>query len=208
MYDLPHSENMDIAAFIDAEMRRQGINQSDLQRMSGISQATLSRTLSGATIPETKTLKKIFNALGIDPMYAAGKHELEPAPDLKGTVPLINDVPAGDFREMIDNLTPGEGERVTTSYPIRRHTFALRVKGDSMEPDFPAGIILIVEPDREPLPGNFVIAKNGNNETTFKQLVKDGSDWYLKPLNTRYPLKLLGDAQIVGVVLEAKRMLV
>ena len=56
-------------------------------------------------------------------------------------------------------------------------------------------------------PGNFVVVRNGDNEATFKQLVKDGGDLYLKPLNERYPIKPLGNSQIVGVVREAIRRL-
>jgi SOS-response transcriptional repressor LexA len=50
-----------------------------------------------------------------------------------------------------------------------------------------------------------VIAKNSDNGTTFKQLVKDGADWYLKPLNERYPIKPLGKNKIVGVVRAVER---
>lgn len=123
-------------------------------------------------------------------------------PSIGGRVPLISDVQAGMFRNFVDNFHPGdEGkEMIPTSIPVKRHTFALRVVGDSMEPDFRAGMILVVEPDMEPNPGDFVIARNGSEETTFKQLVKDGPDWYLKPLNDRYPIKALGDSTIVGVV--------
>ena len=38
--------------------------------------------------------------------------------------------------------------------------------------------------------------------TDFKQLIKDGGELYLKPLNTRYPIKLLGQAHVIGVVRE------
>jgi len=51
-------------------------------------------------------------------------------------------------------------------------------------------------------PGDYVIALNQSNETTFKQLVKDGGDLYLKPLNSRYPIKPLNGARIIGVVRE------
>lgn len=123
-------------------------------------------------------------------------------PALRGTVPLISDVQAGMYKEFVDNFQPGDGgkEAIQTAVPIKRHTFALRVVGDSMEPKFQEGMILIVEPEMEPNPGDFVIARNGNNETTFKQLIKDGSDWYLKPMNERYPIKPLGDSTIIGVV--------
>ncbi len=69
-----------------------------------------------------------------------------------------------------------------------------------MEPEFKEGMILVIEPEMEPNPGDFVVAKNGEDETTFKQLVKDGGDWYLKPLNERYPIKPLGQAKIIGVL--------
>lgn len=74
-----------------------------------------------------------------------------------------------------------------------------------MEPDFPAGVFIVVEPDMDPQPGDYVIAKNGD-EATFKQLVKDGADWYLKPLNPRYPIKPLeSPCKIIGVVREQVR---
>lgn len=123
-------------------------------------------------------------------------------PVLRGTVPLISDVQAGMYKEHVDNFHPGDGglELIPTSVPVQRYTFALRVSGDSMEPEFRAGMILVVEPEMEPNPGDFVIAKNGGGETTFKQLTKDGGDWYLKPLNDRYPIKPLGNATILGVI--------
>jgi len=50
-----------------------------------------------------------------------------------------------------------------------------------------------------------VIAKNGD-DATFKQLVKDGSDWLLKPLNDRYPIKPLeSPCKIIGVVRSLER---
>lgn len=61
--------------------------------------------------------------------------------------------------------------------------------------------VIVVEPDIQAEHGDFVVAKNGG-DATFKQLWKDGVDWYLKPLNNRYPIKLLGDSAIIGVVRE------
>lgn len=114
---------------------------------------------------------------------------------------MISDVQAGSFTEHVDNFHPGDGgmELIPTTVPIKRYTFALRVAGDSMEPEFREGMILVIEPELDPMPGDFVVAKNGDG-TTFKQLVKDGDDWYLKPLNPRYPIKPLGDSQVLGVL--------
>ena len=132
---------------------------------------------------------------------------IEDGPDMRGRVPLISWVQAGAFSEAVDLLQPGFAEEmVDTTVRARSHTFALRVSGDSMEPDFPAGTILIVEPELEAHAGDYVIVKNGAEEATFKQLVRDGADWYLKPLNTRYPIKAWDNSiHIVGVVRAAER---
>jgi SOS-response transcriptional repressor LexA len=61
---------------------------------------------------------------------------------------------------------------------------------------------LVVEPDLEARPGDYVVAKNGDNEATFKKLVRDGGEFMLEPLNPRYPIRPLGDAKIIGVVIE------
>ncbi|OOH86291.1 hypothetical protein BMF29_08425 [Comamonas kerstersii] len=90
---------------------------------------------------------------------------------------------------------------MTTTAPVHRYTFAVRVVGDSMEPDFAEGSLLIIEPELDPLPNDFVVVKNGSDETTVKKLVRDGSDWYLKPSNDRYPIKKMTlDMRIIGVV--------
>jgi SOS-response transcriptional repressor LexA len=80
------------------------------------------------------------------------------------------------------------------------------VKGDSMEPESMKGDIVTVDPGRSPISGNYVIAKNGH-EATFKQLIIDGNNVYLKPLNTRYPIKdITGiEIKIVGVVVEKRK---
>jgi SOS-response transcriptional repressor LexA len=100
---------------------------------------------------------------------------------------------------------------IEVTVPVRRHTFALRVKGDSMVdasgngPSFPEGISIVVEPDAEPRHKRFVVVKsNDEAEATFKQLIIDGGDMYLKPLNTAYKTKPFpADGRICGVVVQA-----
>ncbi|KON80332.2 S24 family peptidase [Azoarcus sp. PA01] len=154
---------------------------------------------------------------GLSPLPEAARRRSSPAdpshpeeanicagPDRKGKVPLISWVRAGEFAHAADLLPVGEAyEWVETGVNVQPHTFALRVQGDSMEPEFVAGTIIVIEPQMVAEPGDYVIARNGDNEATFKQLVRDGADLYLKPLNPRYPIKPLGATAIIGVVREA-----
>lgn len=138
-------------------------------------------------------------------------YNVDPGPALRGSVPLISWIQAGAWREVIDNLQPGMGERwIGTTARVGPHAYALRIVGDSMtnpagSPSFPEGTIIIVDPDRDPTPGRFVVVRqNHDDECTFKQLVKDGARMYLKPLNPRYPILDMGaDAVVCGVLVQA-----
>lgn len=142
--------------------------------------------------------------LDLPPAALPEPSNVSAAPERRHRVPLISWVQAGDWSHAADLLHPGEGfEWIDTSVSVQAHTFALRIEGDSMEPEFVPGTILVVEPEMDAHPGDYVIAKNGDDEATFKQLVRDGADLYLKPLNPRYPIKPLGSSKIVGVVREA-----
>jgi len=138
--------------------------------------------------------------------YAFDKNVIA-GPSIRGEVPLISWVQAGAWSDVVDNFSPGDSEEmIPTIVPIKRHTFALRVDGDSMTnpagwPSFPEGMIIIVEPEFDHQSGDFVVVKNGENQATFKQLIRDGAEWLLKPLNPRYPIKPLPtDSTICGVV--------
>ena len=198
---------MNIAEQIDQAMkafRPKPMSQSELARRSGVPQATISRTLKGISVPETETLTKLAKALNIKFSHIGSTSNVGQAPDLLGLVPLISWVQAGNWENVIDNLAVTEGERIETTYRAKEHTYALRVKGDSMESKFPDGCIIIVEPDEYPRSGQYVIVRQNGDEATFKQYIEDGSSKLLKPLNPRYPImEMRSDAVFCGVV---KRM--
>jgi len=220
--------NSKVGALIKGALKEKRMTQSALAERMGVSDTAVHKWIrnggvSRENIPALSSNLDIpiddlvlastenarFDHLFDDAHRAKNREALAntgPGPALRGTVPIISFVQAGDYSEAIDTLQPGEGERIEVTVPVHPHTFALRVVGDSMEPDFPAGIIVVVEPGMDPLPGDYVVAKNGD-DATFKQLVKDGADYYLKPLNPRYPIKPLGQAHVIGVVREAIRKL-
>lgn len=128
-----------------------------------------------------------------------------PGSSSRARVPVISSVRAGDYNEVVDNFHPGDADEwIEVSCQVMQHTFALIVEGDSMEPEFTEGMRVVVEPDMEPQVGDYVVAGNGDR-ATLKKLVRDGDELYLKPLNSHYPTKPLGDGRIIGVVREAHR---
>ncbi|HRD96395.1 MAG TPA: S24 family peptidase [Rubrivivax sp.] len=61
-------------------------------------------------------------------------------------------------------------------------SFALRVLGDSMLPEFHHGDIIIIEPDGALHDGCYVLARL-NGEHHFRQLLARGDGWVLHALN-------------------------
>lgn len=188
---------------------RSGLSQQQLGDRIGVDKGNVSRYEAGTQWPEYEKLNGIAAGFGMsvaELLTLAEQGNVDQGPDIKGTVPLISWVQAGQWQDVIDELQPGEGERIPTTYKARRHTYALRVRNDSMvstegRHSFPEGCIIIVEPEEQASPGSFVIVRQNGTEATFKQLMQDGGRWYLKPLNPRYPIMdLRPDAVICGVV--------
>lgn len=133
-------------------------------------------------------------------------------------IPVISAVQAGALRDMENPYEPGDGYAVeyTDDTSLSRWAFGLDVEGNSMSPRFQQGNRLIVDPDRTPRPGDFVIARNGTNQATFKKYRPRGIDaqgnevFELVPLNDDYPT-LRSDTErltIIGVVTEVRQRLV
>lgn len=181
-------------------LSEKGANQSELARYIGVSPQSVQFWVKGITTPKDDKLTKCASFFGIVPSQLKfGDGNVSPGPDVHGSVPLISWVQAGQWQEVLE--ADGDIQHIPTTYKPRPHTYALRVEGDSMEPTFPRGCIIIVEPDEEPMPGQYVIVRQNGNEATFKQLIQDGGVYMLKPVNERYPImQMQQGAVFCGVV--------
>lgn len=183
--------------------------QAKVSRKYNVDASYLSQIVNGYGSFGEKSARKLETTFNLPPYYFdsidinqnLANYEVMPAGKPLNTVPLISWVQAGAFTEAVENII--DAEQISTDAKVSQRTFALRVKGDSMQPLFQPGMILIVEPNMVPISGDFVIAKNGDNEATFKQLMQDGADWYLKPLNAQYPTKSANHVDIIGVVIQS-----
>ena len=168
------------------------MTQDDLAEKLDVATANVSRYESGKQGIEVDKLPALAEALGVSvPEFfqiAAGEESNVCETTEVYKVPLISWVQAGNYADVflstLDNI-----ELIETTYKPRKHTYALRVVGDSMETKFPEGCVIIVEPEEQPHNKSFVIVTvQDSNQATFKQLIDDESGKYLKPLNEKYPL--------------------
>lgn len=129
-------------------------------------------------------------------------------------IPVISAIQAGALREITDPYEVGDGYATLYSDDdYSRWAFGLEIDGDSMLPDFKPGDLVIIEPEWEPRPGEFVAAKNGKQEATFKKYRQRGTDsagrdiFELVPLNENYPILRSDETPllIIGVMAEHRR---
>lgn len=80
--------------------------------------------------------------------------------------------------------------------------FALQVLDDSMEPEFPAGCVIIIDPTGVVKDGAYVFAKDNQEEYIFRQVKIEGNQYTLMPLNEQYAPMILekGLSQIEGII--------
>lgn len=107
-------------------------------------------------------------------------------------------IPVDKFKQGGDIDTSGPGCEENEPY-------VLMVLGDSMEPEFMEGDVVVIEPGAHYHDGSYVIAHH-NGEYTFRQLRVINDRLYLTPLNPAYVSEQLdGPESIKGVITQKKR---
>jgi SOS-response transcriptional repressor LexA len=123
----------------------------------------------------------------------------------KGEVPLISWVQAGAWGEG-DFASDDAESWLMCPAPHSEHTFALTVRGISMEPKYRDGDVIYVDPAVLPEHGkNVVVRMAGQEQATFRHLVVEGDKMFLQTLNPDWPgpklVELSSDDEIKGVVI-------
>jgi SOS-response transcriptional repressor LexA len=197
---------------------KNGGNQSELARFVGVSPQAVQQWIAGETSPRGKNLERAADFLNVSP--AELRFGQQPtkniAPAAVGTrqIPLISCVQAGMWTEIADSYEPGDAaDWLLTDLELSDNAFALEIKGESMLPDFREGDRVIIDPAVVPNPGDFVVAKNGEHEATFKKYRPRGMNERgeqvieLVPLNPDFP-SLRSDTSpfaIIGTMVEHRR---
>lgn len=129
-------------------------------------------------------------------------------------VPVINYVQAGRMTEVIDPLILGASfDRLLTDVDVSASAFALVIKGESMLPEFQPGDKVVIDPGVAPQPGDYVAAKNSNEEATFKKYRPRGTNdrgdvvFELVPLNEDFPTlhSERDHLRVIGVMVEHRK---
>lgn len=129
------------------------------------------------------------------------------------SIPLINYVQAGQLTDIGAAFSGVALEYLMTDLDLSSHAFALEIEGYSMAPEFQPGDRVIVDQEVAPTAGDFVVAKNGKEQATFKKYRPRGINasgdevFELVPLNDDFPT-LYSDREhlsIIATMMEHRR---
>ncbi|MDP2150390.1 MAG: helix-turn-helix transcriptional regulator [Parvibaculum sp.] len=192
---------------IDALAARHGLTASGLAKAAGLDPTTFNKskrvTAAGRPRwPNTESLARILDATGSSleeflSLVGDGEAPFVPPPR---HVPLIGLAQAGRGGFFDDAGFPVGGGWEEVAFPDFKdeHAYALEVSGDSMEPFYRAGDIIIVSPGAEIRRGDRVVVKTTADEVMAKVMArKTATRIDLQSLNPAYDDRVLKPEEIV-----------
>jgi len=210
---------MKVNEFIKNKRILRQLSLADVAKAVGVSEPTVSRWESGDIDDMRRSrIAALADVLHIDPIIlirddidASKTVRIVEVPNSNAIrVPVYGTVPAGIPVEAIENIIDYE-EIPREMTAGGKEYFGLRVKGDSMIPDFHDGdtILLMRQSDCEN--GQVAVACVDGNDATLKKIIKQDDAIILQPLNHAYePIIYRTDDEenpvtILGVVVEIRR---
>lgn len=221
-----------LKALYESKKKDLGITQYSIADELGITQGAVGHYLNGRNALNVEVASGFARILQVpisEFSASIASKVAEQAESLKGEsnvrfigeyksgkrYPVLSSVQAGAWCEACEPYTVKDIDLwLESDAHIQGDAFWLKVEGDSMTApvgiSIPEGTFVLFDTGREPINGSLVIAKlSDSNEATFKKLIIDGGQKYLKGLNPAWPLvPVNGSCKILGVAIETKLRLI
>ena len=178
--------------------KQKKISQEKLAKLTGYSdRSSITKIEQGKVdLPETK-IKIFADALGTTPAYLMGWIEEDASKETNALrIPVLGNVAAGIPISAVEDIL--DYEEVPISWQNQGEFFALRIKGDSMDPRMESGDVVIVKQQSDANSGDTVIALVNGDDATCKRLEKTDNGIMLVSTNTKYPPMFYSKEDIVN----------
>ncbi len=206
-------DTLQIGPAIRSRRQARGWSMAALCEATGnaIYTSSLSTIENGQSVPNVIAAYAVAKALGttIEALIEEATNPGQARSPVESTerVPVVPWGMAAEWRLNPDIARlPGNTVWVIPPENATAGMFALIVPDDTMHSPsglaFPAGSTIFVNPRRTAEANDLVVGYTHKpDELTFKRLIQDGAQRYLRPLNPQFPMiSIDGDFQVVGVV--------
>ena len=200
-------------------MEMKNIKQVDLVEKTGLDKTLINKYLAGITNARQQKLTKLADALGVNEVWLMG-YDVPMQRDLtigtslaskSAVVFVYGSIPAGIPMECIEDIIDTEEIPVDMLKGGKQY-FGLKVKGNSMEPEYLDGDTLILEKADDCESGDDCVVMVNGDDGTFKRVIKNKDGIILQPLNAEYIPFVFTNEQIeslpvrvIGIVVEIRR---
>lgn len=167
-------------------LKKYNLTAVELERLTGVPSSTIYRVLKDKSgNPTIEVLKKLSSFFQITVSQLIGEDPIGCR-----QLPLIQSSNVSSFL----NSSTERGFELKTipiDFPLGGKCFATLAQDNLMEPFILENSILVVDPEREINHKDFVLLlKNENEIPIIRQIIFDGEDFYLKILNSNFPIDL------------------
>lgn len=165
------------------------INQRELAKYLKVAPSTISMYENGQREPNFEVLEVLADFFNVDMNYLLGKTDkttkllIDKPQGLK--IPVLGTVAAGIPISAIEDIL--DYEEIPLSWQNQGEFFALKIKGDSMEPRMESGDVVIVKQQSDANSGDTVIVLVNGDDATCKRLEKTDNGIMLVSTNPKYP---------------------
>lgn len=175
--------------------KKKKITRKQIADFLDVHETTIKRYEDGTTkkIP-TEVVEKIAKFLNVSIDYLTG-WEYEPQPTQGLKIPVLGTVAAGIPISAVEDIL--DYEEVPQSWENQGEFFALKIKGDSMEPRMESGDVVIVKQQSDANSGDTVIVLVNGDDATCKKLQKTDNGIMLVSTNPNYLPMFFTNEEIV-----------
>lgn len=177
------NSNKEVVELVKKLTEEQGMSMSELARRVGTAKSAISRYFNGTREFPLNKVEDFASALHTTPDFLLGmEYESQNQQGLQ--IPVLGTVLAGIPISAVEDIL--DYEEIDSSFQSQGEFFALRIKGDSMQPKMDDGDVVIVRQQSNANSGDTVIVLVNGDDATCKKLQKTENGIMLVSTNPNY----------------------
>ena len=169
------------------------LTKRELAKRIGVHESSINKYEKGLVDIPLSKISELSRVLNVTEAYLMGWEDEQKAQGLQ--IPVLGTVAAGIPISAVEDII--DYEEVPQSWENQGEFFALKIKGDSMEPRMESGDVVIVKQQSDANSGDTVIALVNGDDATCKKLQKTDNGIMLVSTNPKYPPMFYSNEEIV-----------